>query len=130
MLGTLAVRSELFEAGNVSVLSLEEGAAVIMKTRGVLGGKARIAGTRIAVSHMVALVKLGYTVEEVLREYPQLTREQVEAALKYYEEHRDEIDRELEDELVWRVGRRYSEALLKKVELERELCEELGRVPA
>ena len=83
MLGTLAVRSELFEAGNVSVLSLEEGAAVIMKTRGVLGGKARIAGTRIAVSHMVALVKLGYTVEQVLREYPQLTREQVEAALKY-----------------------------------------------
>lgn len=130
MLGTLAVRSELFEAGNVSVLSLEEGAAVIMKSRGVLGGKARIAGTRIAVSHMVALVKLGYTVEEVLREYPQLTREQVEAALKYYEEHRDEIDRELEDELVWRVGRRYSEALLKKVELERELYEELGRVPA
>lgn len=103
---------------------------MIMKSRGVLGGKARIAGTRIAVSHMVALVKLGYTVEEVLREYPQLTREQVEAALKYYEEHRDEIDRELEDELVWRVGRRYSEALLKKVELERELCEELGRVPA
>ncbi|HDI86190.1 MAG TPA: DUF433 domain-containing protein, partial [Candidatus Korarchaeota archaeon] len=33
----------------------------------------------------VALVKSGWTVEEVLEEYPELTREQVEETLAYYE---------------------------------------------
>ena len=85
----------------------------VVKTPGVLGGRARVAGTRIAVSHVVALVKAGFTVEDVLREYPGLTREQVEEALRYYEEHRGEIDAELEDEeRLWRAGVRYSKALL------------------
>ena len=105
--------------------------ARIVKTPGVLGGRARIAGTRIAVSHIVAMVRAGLTVEEVLREYPQLTREQVEEALRYYEEHRDEVDAELEEEeRIWRAGVRYSEALLEGARRERELYRELKRTCA
>ncbi len=103
----------------------------IVKTPGVLGGRARIAGTRIAVSHVVAMVKEGLTVDEILQEYPHLTREQVEAALRYYEEHREEIDAELEEEeRIWRAGLRYSEALLEEREREEELYRELKKVPA
>ncbi len=57
----------------------------VVKTPEVLGGSARIEDTRIAVWMIVALVKSGWTVEEVLEEYPELAREQVEETLAYYE---------------------------------------------
>ena len=104
---------------------------MIVRTPGVLGGRARIAGTRIAVSHVVAMVEAGFTVDDVLREYPQLTRGQVEEALRYYEEHREEIDADLEeDERLWGAGLRYSEALLEEARRRRDLYRELRRIRA
>jgi uncharacterized protein (DUF433 family) len=49
----------------------------------VLAGKPVIKGTRMAVEFVVELLANGWTIEEVLENYPQLKREDVIAALKY-----------------------------------------------
>ena len=49
----------------------------------VLAGKPVIKGTRIAVEFILELLANGWTMEEVLKNYPQLNREDVIAALKY-----------------------------------------------
>jgi len=49
----------------------------------VLVGKPIIKGTRIAVEFILELLANGWTVEDILRNYPQLKREDVLAALKY-----------------------------------------------
>lgn len=66
----------------------------IVKTPGVLGGKARIEGHRIGVHHIVELVIHGdHAVENVAAVvYPNLSIQDVHAALGYYYRHRQEID--------------------------------------
>jgi len=46
-------------------------------------GKPIIKGTRVAVEFILELLANGWTVEDILRNYPQLKREDVTAALKY-----------------------------------------------
>jgi uncharacterized protein (DUF433 family) len=53
----------------------------------ILAGKPVVKGTRIAVEHIVELLANGWTIEEVLENYPQLKREDVLAALKYARAH-------------------------------------------
>jgi len=60
----------------------------IVQTEDVLHGKPRIEGTRIGVfTFGVAAREHGVGVEELTDEYPNLDREQIEAALDYYDEH-------------------------------------------
>lgn len=47
----------------------------------VLVGKPVIKGTRLAVEFVVELLAEGWTHEEVLKNYPQLTEEDIQAAL-------------------------------------------------
>jgi len=49
----------------------------------VMGGKPCIKGTRITVGLVVGLVAAGRTVDEILAAYPDLTREDISAALTY-----------------------------------------------
>lgn len=49
----------------------------------ILGGRACIRGMRIPVSVIVGQLAHGTTSEEVLVEYPDLVREDVEQALRY-----------------------------------------------
>jgi uncharacterized protein (DUF433 family) len=49
----------------------------------IMGGRACIRGMRIPVSVVVSQVAYGATVDEVLREYPDLEREDIESALAY-----------------------------------------------
>ena len=49
----------------------------------VLAGKPVIKGTRISVEFIFELLANGWTVEDILKNYPQLKREDVLAALKY-----------------------------------------------
>ncbi|NOZ88409.1 MAG: DUF433 domain-containing protein [Crenarchaeota archaeon] len=49
---------------------------------GVLAGKPVVRGTRIPVELLAELVEAGWTVEQILREYPTLTREDIEEALE------------------------------------------------
>ncbi len=50
---------------------------------GKLGGKPVIRGTRIPVSLIVQLVASGMSTDEIIREYPELTEEDIRAALLY-----------------------------------------------
>ena len=62
------------------------------------GGAPRIAGTRISVHHLVVMVEhLGVGADEILAQY-NLTPGQLYAALSYYYDHREEIDRLIEQE--------------------------------
>ena len=49
----------------------------------VLGGKPVIRGTRLAVEFVVGLLAQGWTIEQVLDNYPGVTRDQVLACLAY-----------------------------------------------
>lgn len=71
----------------------------IVRTPGVYGGKPRIEGHRIAVHDIAESYNMGLTPERIVAEhYPTLTLAQVYAALLYYHEHKDEIDREIAEE--------------------------------
>jgi len=49
----------------------------------ILVGKPVIKGTRIAVEFILELLANGWTVDDILKNYPQLKKEDVTAALKY-----------------------------------------------
>ncbi len=55
----------------------------IVIDRRVLGGKPVIKGTRISVDFVLDLLSSGMTVEDVVKEYAHLTRDDVLAALRY-----------------------------------------------
>jgi len=52
----------------------------------VLGGKPRIKGTRIPVSLILGYLAQGSTIEEIIEEFPDITREQILACLDYARE--------------------------------------------
>lgn len=56
----------------------------------ICSGKATIKGTRIMVRNILGMLAGEYTVERILTEYPQLTAEDVSAAIKYASELVDE----------------------------------------
>lgn len=65
----------------------------IVKTPDILGGKPRIKGTRISVFMIAESIReTDQTVETILDGYPDLSREQVEEALDYYDEHPETMD--------------------------------------
>jgi uncharacterized protein (DUF433 family) len=49
----------------------------------VCSGKPVIRGTRILVRNILGMIAGGYTVDRIVESYPELTREDVEAALEY-----------------------------------------------
>ncbi|MBW8640326.1 DUF433 domain-containing protein [Hoeflea sp. WL0058] len=55
----------------------------IEKKRNVSRNAAVIAGTRIPVSTIVEFHKAGYSPEQIIKEYPSLTKADVEAAIKF-----------------------------------------------
>jgi len=55
----------------------------IVSTPDVLRGKPRIKGTRIPVSLILGYLAMGNTAEEIIREFPDLTKEQIAACLDY-----------------------------------------------
>ncbi len=49
----------------------------------ICSGKPAIRGTRIMVKNILGMIAGGYTLDQVLQAYPELTREMVDAALQY-----------------------------------------------
>jgi uncharacterized protein (DUF433 family) len=64
----------------------------IVKAEGIRSGHAIVEGTRIGVHDVVAMVRTGASVDEVVASLPRLTRAQVYECLAYYEDHKSEID--------------------------------------
>ncbi len=67
-------------------------------TPGVAGGKPRIAGCRITVQNIVIWHEhMDHSVDEIAKEYD-LTLADVHAALAYYHDHRDAVDKRIRDD--------------------------------
>ena len=66
--------------------------SAIVRTPDVLGGKPCIEGTRIGVHMIGESIREGtHTVGTTVAGFPDLSREQVEQALGYYDEHPEEM---------------------------------------
>lgn len=55
----------------------------IVSSPDVLRGKPRIKGTRIPVSLILGYLATGKTFDEIIKEFPDLTKEQISACLDY-----------------------------------------------
>ncbi len=71
---------------------------LITSTRGVNGGRPCIAGTGMSVHQVAVLFEQGYMPDDIVREYPGITREGAFAAITHYLANRDQIDAELQAE--------------------------------
>jgi len=49
----------------------------------ICSGKPVIRGTRIMVKNILGMVAGGYTVEDILQAYPELSQESIQSALEY-----------------------------------------------
>ena|SRR5436305_5037587 len=68
-------------------------------TPGVCGGKPRIAGHRIKVQHVAVWhERMGLSPDEIVSQHPGLTLGDVHAALTYYWDHREEIDKSIQED--------------------------------
>ena len=48
-----------------------------------MGGKACVRGMRVTVSMIVGQIAAGYTIEDILADYPYMEREDIVQALRY-----------------------------------------------
>jgi uncharacterized protein (DUF433 family) len=58
----------------------------IVSDKEVLLGKPTIKGTRISVEHIVGLLAQGWTENEILENFPRLTKETLQAVFAYIQE--------------------------------------------
>ncbi|AUB39548.1 hypothetical protein COO91_05544 [Nostoc flagelliforme CCNUN1] len=65
---------------------------LIVKSPETLGGRPRIAGTRVSVQRITAWYKLGLNAEEIAERMGNVNLTQVYAALTYYHANREEIE--------------------------------------
>jgi uncharacterized protein (DUF433 family) len=64
----------------------------IRKTPGICGGAACIGRTQIPVWQLVALRSQGCSDQNLLSDYPQLSKDDLKAAFTYYAQNTEEID--------------------------------------
>jgi uncharacterized protein (DUF433 family) len=67
----------------------------IVRRAGDPPGSPSILNTRITVEHIAQYFKEGWGVTDIQRDLPQLLREEIEAAIQYYLNHREDIERDL-----------------------------------
>lgn len=70
--------------------------AFIVRREGDPPGLLYILNSRIAVEQVASYFKEGWGVTEIERDLSLLTREAIEAAIQYYLNHREEIERDLQ----------------------------------
>jgi uncharacterized protein (DUF433 family) len=58
----------------------------IVSDKEVLLGKPTIKGTRISIEHIVGLLAQGWTEDEILENFPRLTKESLQAIFAYIQE--------------------------------------------
>jgi uncharacterized protein (DUF433 family) len=72
--------------------------SMIEKTPGVCGGRARIAGTRVAVHRVAGYYQLGYSPEEILGLLGTISLQQIYAALAHALANPEETEAALQEE--------------------------------
>lgn len=75
----------------------------VTKTPDICGGRACIAGHRIRVMDIVGWhEKRGYSPERIVDEiFPSITKAEVHAALAYYFDHVDDIEKDFRNDAQW-----------------------------
>jgi len=74
----------------------------IVSAPGTCGGKPRIAGSRIQVTHLAIMhERQRMSPGEIVSELPHLTLADVYAALAYYHDHREAINAEIAADRAW-----------------------------
>lgn len=73
----------------------------IVATPDTCGGAPRILGTRISVKQVVLSARAGMTPADMVKSWPHLNAEDIEAVLVFYEAKRDEIDADIENDERW-----------------------------
>jgi uncharacterized protein (DUF433 family) len=58
----------------------------IVSDKKILLGKPTIKGTRISVDHIISLFAQGWTEEQILKNYPRITKEALKAVFSYIHE--------------------------------------------
>ena len=61
----------------------DDASALIIADPEILGGKPVIAGTRVSVELILEKMGDGWSIQDLLDDYPHLTREQIIAAIAY-----------------------------------------------
>lgn len=69
----------------------------IEKRKGVCGGEPVIVGTRISVRLIIETERAGNSVDEIVAMYPHITHAQVYDALSYYYDHKEQVDKLIEE---------------------------------
>jgi uncharacterized protein (DUF433 family) len=64
----------------------------VIRKRGVCGGVAIVAGTRIPVWVLIQAKRLGLSDSDLLLDYPQLSKAQLSAAWRYADANPEEIE--------------------------------------
>ncbi len=85
---SLADRAELIQSLTKNLSKSGKG---IIKTPGICGGEACIAGTRIAVWLLVEAQQLGISEAQLLQDYPHITAADLVNAWSYADAHTEEI---------------------------------------
>ncbi|MFO0792433.1 MAG: DUF433 domain-containing protein [Candidatus Brocadiaceae bacterium] len=67
----------------------------ISKQKGVCGGRSVIEGTRIPIWSIIKWYKVGMSVEDIIREFPQLTPSKVHDAFSYYYDNQGEVEKDI-----------------------------------
>ena len=96
----------------------------ISKTPGVCGGRACITGHRIRVMDIVLWAEMrGYSADRIVEEvFPTITKSDVYAALAYYFDNPEDIDKDFRNDKEWAT---WAQANLPS-RIPRELKEKLG----
>jgi uncharacterized protein (DUF433 family) len=81
-------------AAHLAGFSLTENSFIVRRA-GEPRSRASILNSRIAVEHVAQYFKDGCGVTDIQRDLPQLTRAEIEAAIQYYLNHREEIEQDL-----------------------------------
>ncbi len=69
----------------------------ISMQKGVCGSRSIVVGTRMPVWSIIKWYKLGMSVEDIIREFPQLTPSQVYDAFSYYYDNQEEIEKDIKE---------------------------------
>jgi uncharacterized protein (DUF433 family) len=94
----------------------------------VLGGRPSIAGHRIGVIHIATWAQQGMTPQGIADDYG-LSLAEVHAALAYYYDHRDELDRQAAEDDARLAAYAANDQSPLAQEIRRELAARLGGDP-
>ena len=85
------------EAGMKATARQQQTHPYISKQGSVCGGRSIIERTRISVWSLVKWYKVGFTIEDIIREFPGVTPAQVHDAFSYYYDNSAEIEQDIVD---------------------------------